>query len=172
VRDEPLRVAAALALWRIDRRPEVIPVLVEILNNLEDRSLAEDDPRTSIEVERSPGRRELAASALGEIGPDAAAALPALKRAAQNGDVFVRVAAARAVWRIERRAAPALSVLRPALLHWKRQARSAAVQALGDLAAHVPEAGVALQSALEDSEPEVRAAATVALKRSGTRPDD
>ena len=47
--------------------------------------------------------RQWASHALGEIGPDASSATAALSKALNDGNPFVRLKAAEALWRIDRR---------------------------------------------------------------------
>jgi HEAT repeat protein len=54
-------------------------------------------------LERGDKSRGLAATALGDLGPRARAAVGALRVALDDGDVWVRVRAAEALWHIERR---------------------------------------------------------------------
>lgn len=59
--------------------------------------------------------RRAALHALGEIGPDAALAVPALQRAAETGDVATRLEAIDALGKIGPAARIAVSALRKAL---------------------------------------------------------
>jgi HEAT repeat protein len=94
--DEPVCIRAAQALWRIDQRTEVaLPVLIERLR---------------------PGgmNRWLAALALGEMGELARDALPALRACLGDSSFdasWVRLEAARAIWRIACRAEWSIPVL-------------------------------------------------------------
>jgi HEAT repeat protein len=86
--DNQSRIQAALALWRIDRRTEdVIPVFVAAL-----KSSFTPSPRSTLTL---PGRFgvagpppaplcQQAAEALGQMGPEARAALPALRQVLQD----------------------------------------------------------------------------------------
>ncbi len=83
------RVKAGLALARMGSEVEqVIPTLIATL--LEPRS----------------GLRDVAAEALGAIGPRARAAIPALRDALESRHSFVRNAALRALHSIERGGEP------------------------------------------------------------------
>lgn len=96
--DEELRVIAAEALWRIDRRADlVLPVLIKELR---------------------PGARSnsQAAEAIGEMGEAAREAIPALVAClgaddASDPDQWLQLKAAVALWRIEHRVNRALGVL-------------------------------------------------------------
>jgi HEAT repeat protein len=86
-----VRVESAVAIWRIDRRGlRVIPVLTEALA----------DPDEII--------RWLAADCLGDIGPDAKEAVPALRRALQlpYKTRLIRMGVAMALERIDPTAGP------------------------------------------------------------------
>jgi HEAT repeat protein len=78
-----VRLAVARALARAGHRPaDLVPVLVEVL-------------------ERSPNLLDDVATVLVTLGPDARAALPALRRLLRHSDHAVHVAAARALRRID-----------------------------------------------------------------------
>ncbi|MFD7707162.1 HEAT repeat domain-containing protein [Streptomyces sp. NPDC059786] len=95
-------VAAAAALWSVERDTEaVLPVL-----------------RAELAADGSPGRRA-AADALGALGPQAAPALPGLRRLTESGDVWERTSGACAVWRVTGEAGPVLPVFRTA---WRENA--------------------------------------------------
>jgi len=70
------RIEAARTLWKVEKDPAVVPVLVAIVKG-DDHKLARD-----------------AAEALGEIGPAAKEALPALKALVPKDDPYTPVAAA------------------------------------------------------------------------------
>jgi HEAT repeat protein len=107
--------------------------------------------------------REAAAQALGPLGPDAAAAGPALLRAAQTGEVAVREAAVRAVAQIQ--PPEAAEVFTGALADASAEVRKVA-SAGWMKAAGIPETAVpALVDALHDPDVQVRANAAHALSR-------
>jgi HEAT repeat protein len=113
-----------------------------------------------------PLRRRLAAYALGEIGLQAQAAVPALRGALQDPVNWVRVWAAAAFAKVtEDRSAVALLV---AEMHAPQAfVRSLVAWHLGRLGANFPgiEAGIdALQQLLEDDDPSVQVEAGVALQ--------
>ena len=113
-----------------------------------------------------PVRRRLAVYALGEIGPQAQAAVPALKVVLQDPVNWVRVWAASAFAKVtEDRHAVALLV---AEMHAPQAfVRSLVAWHLGRLGADFPgiEAGIdALQQLRDDDDPSVRAEAYVALQ--------
>jgi len=82
--DPAVRVEAAVALWKIDRkRPPVIPVLI--------KALADDNELVCW----------MAADSLGEIGPESRQALPALRRALQR-DFRISLIKTSAILALER----------------------------------------------------------------------
>jgi HEAT repeat protein len=111
--------------------------------------------------------RGSAADLLGQFGPDAKAAVPALRELLKDADAHVRSTAAMALWKINRDDAvlPALMAL---LQDRGFEARTAAVYSLGvDLQAAAQPAIPLLVKALWDAAPEVRVAAPEALGRIG-----
>jgi len=113
-----------------------------------------------------PLLRRLAVYALGEIGPQAQAAVPALRVVLQDPVNWVRVWAASAFAKVtEDRHAVALLV---AEMHAPQAfVRSLVAWHLGRLGADLPgiEAGIeALQQLREDDDPSVRAEACIALQ--------
>ena len=113
-----------------------------------------------------PVLRRLAAYALGEIGPPAQAAVPALSVVLQDPDNWVRVWAAAAFAKVTAdRSAVALLVAE--MRAPQAFVRSLVAWHLGRLGADFPgiEVGIdALQQLLEDDNPSVRAEAGVALQ--------
>jgi HEAT repeat protein len=163
-KDHHVRCVAALAAWRLDKQAgEALPVLVAALtdpgpgNRLSDACV--------IEVDSLPPSQQVAAQALGQMGPAAAAALPALKKALTAHDIDVRLAAAEAIAQINRQEKAVLPVLLTALRSRDREARETAVRVLGQLGPEAKTAVPALRQALADPEPTVRAAAVEALRR-------
>lgn len=113
-----------------------------------------------------PVLRRLAVYALGEIGPPAQAAAPALRAALQDPVNWVRVWAAVAFAKVtEDRSAVALLM---AEMHDPQAfVRSLAAWHLGRLGADFPdiEAGIeVLQQLLDDDDPSVQAEASIALQ--------
>jgi HEAT repeat protein len=140
-----VRSQAALALWRIERHPAAIPALVTVVK--------EDDF----------GRLN-AALALGQIGPEAKLAIPALVAALDDEGRLTRVEVACALWRINKHPAaiPALlKVLKERERGWRRQA----AEALGRLGPGAKAAVPALVEALWDDDESVRQRAAQSLKR-------
>jgi len=112
--DPLIRMLAASALAHIEKQPDVaIPLLLQGLEGQLPgvaKSTMKVDIRQDLEglVARGP---EAAAILLGELGPDAQSALPALERRLGDNSEWVRLAAAEAIWRISRDAEKALPVL-------------------------------------------------------------
>lgn len=80
--DATFRYCSAEALWRIAKRPEAVETLAGLLSC------------------PSPFLQRDAAAMLGKIGPDARSALPALRKALDNGAPFLRRAAMTAIVKI------------------------------------------------------------------------
>jgi HEAT repeat protein len=92
--DDLRKVAAAMALWQLERSPEAIPMLIQALHS--HKYFDEDTEGTHGDLVRWR-----AADALRDIGPDAKAAIPALRAALYDEDMTVRRAAAAAIQRID-----------------------------------------------------------------------
>jgi HEAT repeat protein len=115
---DPARVAAAEALWRIGKRKGVLPGLVVALNGDDFAAVQaakflgslgaaakEAVPALIAALEREDSLgivRAASARALGNIGPPARAAVPALTRLLSSVPSNARLAAAEALWRIQR----------------------------------------------------------------------
>ena len=109
------------------------------------------------------GKRELAlwsAGILGQMGPSAADAVPALARAAVSGDAAVSGQAAAALTAV---GAPAGLWLGAALNSANPSSRAGAAKVLSSLAPPPEEAAGALIGALEDADAKVREHAAMAL---------
>lgn len=148
------RIAAALALWKINREPRVISRLIDAAN----------DSRFA--------HREEAIAALGEIGPDAAAALPMLVSLAQSWrleiDYGYGVAIIPAIGKIGPAAKDALPMLIQQLADDKWEVLSIqAALALGDVGESAFSAIPALGKMLQSSNKNERLAAAVAIRRIG-----
>lgn len=153
-----VRIAAALALWRITHNRRVVEWLVAPLKDKDDVFWI----------------REKAMQALGEIGPDAAAAVPALiplvtDYAKKRDDHRCSHAAVVALGRI----GPAAKSAVPVLIGEFGQGNDrgfhelAAAQALAGIGPAAREALPALRSALECDVDELRIAAGEAIRRVG-----
>jgi HEAT repeat protein len=181
--DNPARVQAALALWRIDRRnEEVIPVLVGAL-----KSTFTATSRASLLI---PGRFgtpgtppgplcQQAADALGEMGPEALSAVPALTEVLKDPQLApYHPYYALALLKIDRQTYKlAVPILVEALegkgptARLSEQAaatfRKQAASALGPSAMEAQDALMALARALEDVDAGVRQEAANALGEVG-----
>lgn len=148
---EDVREAIAYALE--DHAPqttlkEMIPLLVRLLGDKESLVAWE------------------AAAAIGRLGPDGAAAAPALLEAMKREDSGMRLRAASALGRIGGEAAkPAVPMLRKMLGSSEKFDRSNAARVLGELGAIGAEGTPELTKALADGEPVVRLQAAFALGR-------
>lgn len=99
-RDSLRRVRAALAFWQIEQKADdVVPVLVAALSEKLTPVGIVTQPSNAPPTGRFVAAQ--AATALGEMGAAAAAALPQLKDARANGDLVVSTAAADAIKKIE-----------------------------------------------------------------------
>ena len=138
--DATTRVNTAVALWKIDRHPKAVPALLEML-----QSGTSPEPY-------------LAAMALGQMQPEAAAVAPGLIAALHSSDGDVRRAAARSLGKLGKAAFPALGQAK-ALEDPDPEARRLVIEALGGLMG--PEAVNPLHRRLERTRapPSRRAAA-------------
>jgi HEAT repeat protein len=143
--DATTRVNTAVALWKIDRHPKAAPALVEMLRH------------------GKPPEPYLAAVALGQMQPDAAAVAPALIEALHSSDGDVRRAAARSLGQLGKVAFPALGQAQ-ALQDPQPEARRLVIEALSWMG---PAAVNPLTAALKDKSPGVRHAAARALGNLG-----
>jgi HEAT repeat protein len=171
--DPQLRIQAALALWKIDRRTkQAVPVLVDALKS----PLL--PPRTSAAI---PGRFgafnttsvpicQQAAEALGQMGPDARAAVPVLTAYLKDDQLSsYHPYYALALSKIDRQAAGAAVPALIAVLDGKAHAisRQEAARALGEIGAQARAAVPALRKAVTDPDEAIRSEATEALKKIG-----
>jgi hypothetical protein len=115
--DSYVRIQAAYTLWKIDQQAKTIPLLSKALKD------------TEIKIEE----RAMAASSLGEIGPSAKAALPALREATKDQEALIRVNAAWALWTVDQQSELAKPVLIDALKNDDLNVFSSAAWALGEI---------------------------------------
>lgn len=108
--------------------------------------------------------RKASFSALGQIGPNAAEAVPVLAAALEDSDRIVRQSAPSALGKIGPAAVP---VLMSALKNGDEIVRLRAADALGEIAPDAAEAVPALDAALKDSDEFVRWHAAIALGKIG-----
>jgi HEAT repeat protein len=140
-------------LWCLRQDAElIVPVLAEILGRKE--------------------RRWQAAYALGEIGPEAAAAVPALARALEDEHVprpfRTPPSAAFALGKIGKAAIPELSAL---LSHPEARMRMGSLLAFGIMGTDGKDAVPALLKLLKDQDSEVRHTAALTLAAVGAAPE-
>ena len=172
--DDMTRVNAAVALWKIDRHPQAVPALLQMLrrgNSSQAYAAAVALGQMENEAERiapaliaalhAPAAdvRRAAARSLGQLGK---AAFPALKKAMQDPDAEVRRMVIEALSWMGPDAVPALI---DALKDTSPAVRRAAARALGNLGAAAQRARSALETAASDPQEDVRAAAAKALQR-------
>ena len=110
--------------------------------------------------------RNAAAFVLGQIGPAAKDAVPALSEALKDKEGYVRRAAVSALGRIGPAAKDAVPALMVALKHKNRRVRSYAANALGQIGPAAKAAGPALKAMSEnDTNFHARTTAANALKQ-------
>ncbi|MCY4146892.1 MAG: HEAT repeat domain-containing protein [Chloroflexi bacterium] len=114
----------------------------------------------SLLQEADPGTRYLCARALGQIGDEAEAAVPALLEALRGDDMFLRAGVTGALIHIGYPAVPGLTA---ALFDDSNAVKRAACKALGKIGN--PRATAALTNALQDANAGVRRLAAEALER-------
>ena len=172
-RSPELRLAAARALWKIERRPErVVPTLIAIVESKRnaDKAVGPHKPeRESTVWEPSAQAAEL----LGRIGPEAHQAVPALIEAMKTPDRILCGCAIEALGEIGPDARQAIPAIVERLgdhreahqtFGYAWEMGSTAWIALGKLG---PDAAVGLIPALKHHDKEVRQQAALALKELG-----
>jgi HEAT repeat protein len=148
-----VRRMAAIALWKVSRSAkESLPILIRVLRDKRNRWL------NSYQIP----------PVLGEMGPKAKVAVPALRSVIHDGYPEGNLLIAEALWRITRSAKESLPVLVRALRgsppwQYTEHAQERAARILGALGPRAKPAVPALRTALRDKEPEVRMAAAGAL---------
>lgn len=154
----PIRCGAAMvALSRIDPGAKelagAVALVVEKLLNYEG--------------DGSDGARAIGAEMLGDCGPIAGAAVPALVHRLKDEEGEVRVRAAEALFKIapDPHGAAALGALAAGLKDPDLLVRILAAEALGRLGPRAREAATGIAAAARDPEPEVREAAREALRK-------
>lgn len=139
--DSQLRAEAVVYLGE-QRYAPAVPRLIELLRAAD------------------PGTRYLTAKALGQIGDEAEAAVPALLEALRGDDMFLRAGVTGALIKIGYPAVPGLTA---ALFDDSNAVKRAACKALGKIGN--PRATAALTNALQDANAGVRHLAAEALER-------
>jgi HEAT repeat protein len=142
-----IAASAAESLWRIDRDPEAIR---ELIKQVRERTPINDGC--------------WAAEALGNLGPDAAAAVPALREALKVRGSLLPTRAAVALWRIGKHK-DGIAVMTARLRDGNSTVRSHAATALGLIGPAAKAAVPALTEALKDTGPWVAPSAAEALER-------
>jgi HEAT repeat protein len=147
--DPAVRVHVAHALWRIEHEPgEIVPELVDILGSA------------------SPQIRIAASSVLGEIGPDAAEALPSLAGMFAGCKLRERVHLACMISRIDVRDREMIGIVSAGLQESAGDVRYLAALALGCApVGHQRRVEHVLRTATEDRNLRVQAAAFESLNR-------
>jgi HEAT repeat protein len=154
----PVRCAAAMvALSRIDPTVKELEGAISLVV----------EKLLGYEGDGSDGARAVGAEMLGECGPAAMPAVPALAKRLGDEEGDVRVRAAEALIKIapEKNAASALAILASALKDPDLFVRTLASEALGRLGPRAKEAASGLAAVLQDAEQEVRQAAWEAIKK-------
>lgn len=154
----PIRCGAALvALARIDPHARELGEAVSLVV----------DKLLNYDADDSDGSRVVGAQMLGECGPIASAAVPALVHRLKDKQDDVRIAAAEALLKIapEKNHEAAIGVLTEELKNRDVLTRILAAEALGRLGPVAQETAPALESVLKAPEAEVRQAAEQALKK-------
>jgi HEAT repeat protein len=128
----------------------LVPALIEILN-------------------KYPSNRLGAAIDLGELGPEAKAAVPALAKALKAGDNNFREKVAEAIGQIGPEASAAVPALLEAMKASEWGLRGCAAEAIGRIRPAPDDVVPALESALQDNEDFVRMKAAEALWRVSKR---
>lgn len=188
-KDPLTRLQAAIALWQVEGKAD--PIIAVLIEALKDPSLGQtqtvifppysplSSPRTearsfvtyvergqvSFTVNIATVRRQ-GVEILGEIRPEARAAIPALRETLTNKNHPERFSAAVALWRIERSAAAVVPTLIEALKDKRHAAdRRLAATMLGQIGPEAKAAIPALIEVLKDPDTVLREAATEALTK-------
>jgi HEAT repeat protein len=177
----PWNCAAALARIDPDKARAAVPLLHELARQqyrwLEPYAVLyridPDDETRPLEVLQaalqsgdSDRLRVAAAHCLGELGPAAKEAGPALTRALRDESASVRLAAALALVRVGGNAEEVVAALAELVQEWgDSEVRWQAALALGRMGADAQAAAPALRSAKTDADPQLRRVARDALRK-------
>jgi len=174
--DGRVRLAAATFLWKLDKRSrasnnlvllELQPGPVELRNRaaylLRQRGTAAVPALLDALIAWEPRLRSQAARILGEIGPDAVAAVDGLRKNLKHADVEVRLETALALWRVDRQQGPALEVLTAAAKDADAEVRRRAIAYLGWMESGAQPAVPLLLETLKDASLPLRIEAAFAL---------
>jgi HEAT repeat protein len=138
-----IRNAAGPALQQIGK--DAVPYLCRALGG-----------ENSTHFVRDPIVRQAIVRILGQMGPAAGDAVPALTQALKDSDLRIRLQAAQALWEVDRSAERILPTLLDGLKDKNVSLRRQSATVLGEME-HVPQSGVsALQAALKDQDPDIR----------------
>jgi HEAT repeat protein len=99
--DEQVRLAAAFALLKIDKNPDAVIVVTSLLSENTEGGLFFSGPRGALMAESSRSMSAEATKILGELGPAAKSALPALRKLLSSKDESLQKAAREAIRKIE-----------------------------------------------------------------------
>ena len=147
--------------WRGLQSAEDAEIRADAIRYLGDQRYAPSVARlTELVRESDPGTRYLAAKALGQIGDEAEAAVPALLAALRDNDMFLRAGITGALIKIGYPSVPGLT---SALFDQNNAVRRAACKALGRIGSE--RAVPALIYSLNDGNAGVRKFAREALER-------
>jgi HEAT repeat protein len=162
---EVIDVKTGRVLWQRDLEPFFMGLFVEAPGDWRSRGPVSMPALVQELKSKEAARRQIVAERIGQIGPPAKAALPALLDALKDPDDFVRLRAADAVMRIEPHR-DALETMRGALKHRDQLVRAMAAESLGLLAGQSgPAVNELCNVLLTDPEPWVRGYAANALGR-------
>jgi HEAT repeat protein len=163
LRDENVKVRrkAAWALWRI--RPDADSAVTALVEALKDT----DDPKDA----RDASVGEWATRCLGDLGPRAKAAVPALTEILKEKDLRLQKKAVDILGQIGPEAKPAVVALREILLDKNADlaVRQSIPAALVNIDANAEAVLRVLEKAMNDSDRIIRAEAAKALKKVGAR---
>jgi HEAT repeat protein len=148
-REPRVRILAAEALVRLDKKPEAAIALLD--KELQKNKLA--------------NLRKEAAEAIGRLGAEGKPLREPLRGALADKDTDVRIAAAEALWLVNKQTDEALPVLCEALKDDDADSRRSAAEALGKIGPAAKAALPVLARALKDDDDGVRKAAALAMRK-------
>lgn len=168
--DEPTSTAKAdLVRDRIlhELNDDDLGVVTDTLRNLElattDRKLTVKDALAQLVLSETVRIARDAIEILGQIGPRAASALPALSKRLTASDPEIRIAAATAIWRISKRPEPSVAVLLKAMADDDEDTSSRATWTFQEMGPQADTALLQLTELTSDSRSHVRRNAATAL---------
>jgi HEAT repeat protein len=168
-RVDPEKARAALPLLRELGRQQfrwLEPYVALYRIDPEDESRPLEVVQTALQSADAEALRAAAARCLGELGPAAKEAGPALTRALRDESGSVRLAAVLALGRVGGHAEEVVAALAELVQEWgDREVRWQAAAALGRMGVAAKEAAPALRSAKTDADPLLRQVAGDALRK-------